>query len=233
VSINFVSDRLLYSPDVSAKSLQNRARRLTVVRELALLVSGGSGSVLAARFAVAALASEQVDVLHVVVSGGATKVLAHELGPEWASAKGFRDNLSLDDESRARIRTYTDSDLAAPIASGSHLLHGVIVLPCSAGMAGSLANGISRGLAQRVADVALKQRWPLLIGIRETPMSAILLNNLLVLARAGAHIVPPLPAFYLKPDESTAQRLFVEHYCLRLLDLLAIPAEDDGLRWQG
>jgi len=204
-----------------------------VVRELALLVSGGSGTVLAAQFAVAALASEQVDTLHVVVTGGAAKVLAHELGPEWASAKGFRDNLSLDDESRARIHTYTDSDLAAPIASGSHLLHGVIVVPCSAGMAGSLANGISRGLAQRVADVALKQRWPLLIGIRETPMSAILLNNLLVLARAGAHIVPPLPAFYLKPDESTAQRLFVEHYCLRLLDLLGIPAADDGLRWQG
>lgn len=204
-----------------------------MVRELALLVSGGSGTVLAAQFAVAALASEQVDTLHVVVTGGAAKVLAHELGPEWASAKGFRDNLSLDDESRARIHTYTDSDLAAPIASGSHLLHGVIVVPCSAGMAGSLANGISRGLAQRVADVALKQRWPLLIGIRETPMSAILLNNLLVLARAGAHIVPPLPAFYLKPDESTAQRLFVEHYCLRLLDLLGIPAADDGLRWQG
>ena len=204
-----------------------------MVRELALLISGGSGTVLAAQFAVAALASEQVDTLHVVVTGGAAKVLAHELGPEWASAKGFRDNLSLDDESRARIHTYTDSDLAAPIASGSHLLHGVIVVPCSAGMAGSLANGISRGLAQRVADVALKQRWPLLIGIRETPMSAILLNNLLVLARAGAHIVPPLPAFYLKPDESTAQRLFVEHYCLRLLDLLGIPAADDGLRWQG
>lgn len=203
-----------------------------MVRELALLVSGASGSVLAARFAVAALASQHVDTLHLVVTGAAGKVLGHELGPEWASARGFRDQLPLDDEQRAKIHPYTDSDLAAPIASGSHLLHGVIVLPCSAGMAGSLANGISRGLAQRVADVALKQRWPLLIGIRETPMSSILLENLLRLARAGAHIVPPLPAFYLKPDETTAQTLFVEHYCMRLLDLLAVPAADDGLRWQ-
>ena len=232
MSYNLVSDRLLYSPDVSAKLLRPEARALTVARELALLISGGSGTVLATRFAVAALASKNVDAVHLVVTGAAGKVLAHELGPEWASAKGFRDNLSLDDESRARIHTYTDSDLAAPIASGSHLLHGVIVLPCSAGMAGSLANGISRGLSQRVADVALKQRWPLLIGIRETPMSAILLNNLLVLARAGAHIVPPLPAFYLKPDELAAQQLFVEHYCMRLLDLLAIPTPDNGLRWQ-
>jgi 4-hydroxy-3-polyprenylbenzoate decarboxylase len=100
-------------------------------------------------------------------------------------------------------------------------------------MAGSLANGISRGLAQRVADVALKQRWPLLVGIRETPMSSILLENLLTLARAGAHIVPPLPAFYLKPDDETAQEIFIEHYCMRLLDILGLPATDEGLRWQG
>lgn len=201
--------------------------------ELALLVSGGSGSVLAARFAAAALESRQIDVLHLVVTGAAGKVLAHEIGSEWASARGIRDHLPLDDDLRRKIHPYSDSELAAPIASGSHRLHGVVVLPCSAGMAGSLANGISRGLAQRVADVALKQRWPLLIGIRETPMSSILLENLLRLAQAGAHIVPPLPAFYLKPDEETAQRIFVEHYCMRLLDLLGIPSEDNGLRWRG
>lgn len=206
---------------------------MTEARELALLISGGSGTGLATRFAVTALASNHVDALHLVVTGAAGKVLSHELGPEWASAKGIRDSLPLDDGLRARIHTYTDSDLTAPIASGSHRLHGVVVLPCSAGMAGSLANGISRGLAQRVADVALKQRWTLLIGIRETPMSAILLENLLGLARAGAHIVPPLPAFYLRPDETTAQRVFVDHYCMRLLDLLGIPTEDSGLRWQG
>jgi 4-hydroxy-3-polyprenylbenzoate decarboxylase len=206
---------------------------LTVAGELALLVSGGSGSVLATRFATAALESGQIEVLHLVVTGAAGKVLAHEIGSEWASARGIRENLALDDGLRDRIHPYSDSDLASPIASGSHRLHGVVVLPCSAGMAGSLANGISRGLAQRVADVALKQRWPLLIGIRETPMSTILLENLLRLAQAGAHIVPPLPAFYLRPDEETAQRIFVDHYCMRLLDLLGIPSQDIGLRWRG
>ena len=204
-----------------------------MARELALLVSGGSGCALATRFAEIVVGGGHVSVLHLVVTGSAGKVLAHELGPQWASAKGLRDHLALDDDQRAKITAYTDSDLAAPIASGSHLLDGVVVLPCSAGMAGSLAHGISRGLAQRVADVALKQRWPLIIGIRETPMSQILLENLLTLARAGAHIVPPLPAFYLKPDETTAQRIFVEHYCMRVLDLLAIPAAHDGLRWRG
>jgi len=204
-----------------------------VAKELALLVSGGSGSVLATRFAIAALESGQIDALHLVVTGAASKVLAHEMGSEWASARAIRDNLELDENLRSRIHPYTDSDLAAPVASGSHRLHGVVVLPCSAGMAGSLANGISRGLAQRVADVAIKQRWPLLIGIRETPMSTILLENLLRLAQAGAHIVPPLPAFYLKPEEKTAYQIFVDHFCLRLLDLLGIPSRDNGLRWRG
>lgn len=204
-----------------------------MARELALLVSGGSGSLLATRFAVAALAGEHIDALHLVVTGAAGKVLSHELGPEWATARGLRDNLPLGDDQRTRIHPYNDSDLAAPIASGSHRLLGVVVLPCSAGMAGSLANGISRGLAQRVADVALKQRWPLLVGIRETPMSSILLENLLTLARAGAHIVPPIPAFYLNPDRETAQQIFIEHYCMRLLDILGLPATDEGLRWQG
>ena len=200
--------------------------------DLALLVSGGSGMALAARFAQTALEGGRIDTLHLVVTGPATKVLPHELGPEWASARGLRENLPLSDNLRERIRPYLDSELTAAIASGSHLLRGVVVLPCSAGTAGALAHGISRGLVQRVADVALKQRWPLLLGIRETPMSPILLENLLKLSRAGAHIVPPLPAFYLKPDETTAQHVYIAHYCMRLLDLLRLPSDDRDLRWQ-
>jgi 4-hydroxy-3-polyprenylbenzoate decarboxylase len=202
-------------------------------RELALIVSGGSGSVLAVSVATAALRCEQVGVLHLIVTGSACKVLAHELGSEWSSARGLRDNLPVDETLRSRVRAYSDNDVAVAIASGSHRLHGVVVLPCSAGMAGSLANGISRGLGQRVADVALKQRWPLVVGIRETPMSLILLENLARLARAGAHIVPPLPAFYLVPDEASAMRTFIDHYCLRVFDLLGLDAGDDSLRWQG
>ena len=200
-------------------------------RELALAVSGASGMVLPVRFVEMALASEAVDRLHVVITPPATKVLAQELGPEWCSPNGFRDRLDIDDRIRDRVETWNDTDLTAPIASGSRPLAGVVVLPCSAGMAGSLAHGLSRGLAQRVADVALKQRWPLVVGIRETPMSAILLDNLHRLAVNGAHIVPPVPAFYLRPDDATAQRRFVDHYCLRILDLLGFALDRDDLRW--
>ncbi len=203
-----------------------------MTREIVLAVSGGSGSVLAARFAVAALKTGAVDTLHVIVSGAAGKVLQHELGPAWTTARGFAEQLPLGDELRARIQTYSDNELTAPVASGSYRLSGVVVLPCSAGTAGALANGISRGLVQRVADVAIKQRWPLLLGIRESPMSPILLENLLRLARVGAHIVPPLPAFYLNPEESSAMSVFIDHYCVRLLDLLGIETEGAGLRWK-
>jgi len=196
--------------------------------ELALVVSGASGGRLAVAFARAALACPGLDRLHVVVTPPAEQVLAHELGPEWAPAERFVERLGGGD----RAVAWANSDLMAPIASGSHRLGGVIILPCSAGMAGSLAHGISRGLGQRVADVALKQRWPLVIGIREAPMSVILLENLLTLARAGAFVVPPVPAFYADPGASGLER-FVAHHCLRLLDLVGLEGpEEEGLRWR-
>ena len=213
-------------------SISGRRRRDTVQsRELALVISGASGSALAIRFAQTALETGAVDILHLVVTGPGGKVLAHEVGSEWSSPRGFRDQLRVSEELRSRIQPWTDSELSSPIASGSHLLSGVVVLPCSAGMAGSLAHGISRGLSQRVADVAIKQRWPLVLGIRESPMSQILLDNLSKLASTGAHIVPPMPAFYLKPGEADQWDTFVDHYVVRVLDLLHIPVDRKELRW--
>ncbi len=198
--------------------------------ELALVISGASGMSLAAALARRMLAVPGVSRLHVVVSGPAETVLAHELGRGWGSAAGFCARVAEGDE---RLVPWRDDQLMAPVASGSHRLAGVVVLPCSSGMAGSLANGISRGLGQRVADVALKQRWPLVLGVRETPMSAVLLENLLRLARLGVHVVPPVPAFYLKPDPGEAMERFVRHYCMRVLDLLGLDAGgDEGLRWR-
>lgn len=200
--------------------------------ELAIVVSGASGMALPVRLAAMALQAPAVRAVHVVVTGPASKVLSHELGPEWASSRGFARQLPVADDDRQRVRAWTDADLAAPIASGSHRLAGVAVVPCSAGMAGSLAHGLSRGLGQRVADVALKQRWPLVVGIRETPMSEILLDNLARLARAGAFIVPPLPAFYLRPAAAEAMATFADHYALRVLDLLGVEVAADHLRWR-
>jgi 4-hydroxy-3-polyprenylbenzoate decarboxylase len=200
------------------------------VGELALIVTGASGTRLAARFA--ALASEHagVSALHVVLSDGARLVLADELGPGWATPRGFAASLPIAEAVRSKLASWGEADLNAPIASGSHPLAGVVVLPCSAATAGSIAAGVSRGLGQRVADVALKQRWPLVLGFRESPLSAIHLQALLTLTHAGAIVAPPIPAFYLGGDE---MERFVDHYCIRVFDLLGLPMDRPDLRWQG
>ena len=198
--------------------------------ELALVVTGACGTRLAVRFAEMAAALEAVSALHVVLSDGARLVVADELGGERATPRGFVAALDVAPGDRAKLHAWAEADLAAPIASGSHPLRGVVILPCSAGTACSLAAGVSRGLGQRVGDVALKQRWPLLLGFRESPLSAIHLRALLTLTEAGAVVVPPLPAFYLGGDE---MERFVEHYCLRLLDLLGLDAGRNDLRWRG
>jgi len=197
--------------------------------ELALIVTGASGTRLAVRFAELAASHEGVERLHVVLSDGARLVLADELGGDRATPRGFVASLEIPEGDRAKLSSWAEGDLNAPIASGSHRLAGVVVLPCSAGTAGSIAAGVSRGLGQRVADVALKQRWPLLLGFRETPLSPIHLEALLKLSQAGAVVVPPIPAFYLGGDEMGR---FVDHYCLRLLDLLSLPLDRPELRWR-
>ena len=198
--------------------------------ELALVVTGACGTRLAVRFAELAATHPEVEVLHVVLSDGARLVVADEIGVKMATPRGFLAGLDLEAGARRRIRAWAEGDMNAPIASGSHRLSGVVVLPCSAATACSLAAGVSRGLGQRVGDVALKQRWPLLLGFRETPLSAIHLQALLTLTNAGAVVVPPIPAFYLGGDEMPR---FVEHYCLRLLDLLGLPLDRPDLRWRG
>jgi 4-hydroxy-3-polyprenylbenzoate decarboxylase len=194
-----------------------------------LVVTGASGTRLAVRFAELAARHPEVEALHVVLSDGARLVVADELGQERATPRGFAAALDLEPATRAKVRSWAEGDMAAPIASGSHPLRGVVVLPCSAATACSLAAGVSRGLGQRVGDVALKQRWPLLLGFRETPLSAIHLRALLALTEAGAVVVPPIPAFYLGGDE---MERFADHYCMRLLDLLALPLDRPDLRWR-
>jgi polyprenyl P-hydroxybenzoate/phenylacrylic acid decarboxylase-like protein len=182
------------------------------------------------RFAELAAGHPEVTGLHVVLSDGARLVIAGELGRERATSRGFVDGLVVDGQARAKIHTWAEADLAAPVASGSYLLRGVVVLPCSAATACSLAAGVSRGLGQRLGDIALKQRWPLLIGFRESPLSAIHLQALLTLTQAGAIVVPPVPAYYLGGDEMLR---FVDHYCVRLLDLLGLALDRPDLRWSG
>ncbi len=194
---------------------------------LALLVTGASGMKLPVHLLRALAGRPEVERLHLVVSRGASQVLSHELGRERTGAADLVAAAGL--EAGERIALHRDADLDAPIASGSYRLDGTVVLPCSAGALGALASGQARTLIQRAAAVALKERWPLVLGFRETPLTLVHLENLRRLAYAGAVILPPVPAFYVGGE---SLERFLDHYVLRVMDRLGLaePGEP-GLRW--
>lgn len=125
-------------------------------------------------------------------------------------------------------RVLDNNDLGAPVSSGSFQTRGMIIAPCSMKTLSGIANGYTENLMVRTADVCLKERRPLLLLTRETPLNMIHLENMLKLSRAGAVIMPPVPAFYNRPQ--TIDDL-VGHTVGRLLDSVGIA--NDGLfkRW--
>jgi 4-hydroxy-3-polyprenylbenzoate decarboxylase len=196
---------------------------------LALLVTGASGMLLP-RHVLGRLASHpEISRIHLVVSSGASQVLRHELGADRTGAPDLAAAAIPDPEARSKVVIHRDNELDAPIASGSYRLAGTAVLPCSAGTLGALATGSARTLIHRAGAVALKERWPLVLGFRETPYSLVHVENMRRLILAGAVLLPPVPAFYVGGEDLGR---FLDHYTLRLLDWLGIPEPGEpGLRW--
>ncbi|MEI6813314.1 MAG: flavin prenyltransferase UbiX [bacterium] len=118
------------------------------------------------------------------------------------------------------VTVYDDADRGAAPASGSSKTAGMVICPCSMGTLASIAAGTSRSLVERAADVTLKERRPLILVPRETPLSAIHLENMLRLTRAGAVVMPAAPGFYNRPT-SIAQ--LVDFMVARVLDHLDVP----------
>lgn len=104
------------------------------------------------------------------------------------------------DTIKGKIREYDVNSPSAPLASGTVPRRGMIIVPCSMKTMAGIANGSASNLIERAADVVLKENYPLIVVPRETPMNVIQLENMLKLARAGARIVPAMPAFYQKPE---------------------------------
>ncbi len=126
-----------------------------------------------------------------------------------------------------RITVHAREDWLAPIASGSNPADAMAVCPCSMGTLGAIACGLADNLIERAADVMLKERRPLVLVPRETPLSTIHLDHMLTLARAGAVILPPAPGFYTHPQ--TVADL-VDFVVARVLDQLHV-AHDLVPRW--
>ena len=154
-------------------------------------ISGASGSLLAQRTVDELLRRDAPTAL--VCSNSAKLVWQEEM------AGSFNEYLVVWQE-HPGFTFYQNTNLRAPIASGTYPTAGMVLAPASMNSIGALANGLSGNLLLRAADVCLKEKRPLVIVPRESPLHSIHLENLLTLSRMGAVIIPPEPAFYLKPQ---------------------------------
>jgi flavin prenyltransferase len=190
-------------------------------------VTGASGAILA-RTALRLLeADDRVSRVHLVVTEAGQRLLAQELGVNPADAKQLPALLS--GTRASKIELLANRDIGASIASGSYSVDAMIVIPCSASTLASIANGASDDLLARAADVCLKERRPLLLCVRETPLSRVHLQNMLRAQEAGAVVMPVVPAFYFSPQ--TIDEL-VEQFVCRSLAQLGLPQEQQ-FRWEG
>ena len=164
------------------------------------------------------------------VLAGHPEVETHLVVSEWAAANLLSETgRSVADLSPLAARIWSPADLAAPLASGSFLTDGMIIVPCSMRTLAAVAGGFCDNLITRAADVCLKEGRKLVLCPRETPLNALHLENLLKLARLGVRIVPPMPAYYTHPR--TIDDL-VAHHVMKVLDQFGFQSPDDR-RWNG
>jgi flavin prenyltransferase len=157
-------------------------------------------------------------------------VETHLVLSKWARATiHLETGLSAGDVERLADVVYPWDDQAAAISSGSFLVEGMVVVPCSMKTLAGIRTGYADGLIARAADVTLKERRRLVLVPRESPLSEIHLDNMLALARMGAHIVPPMPAFYNHPASVGD---IVDHIVTRILDQFGIESPN-AKRWNG
>lgn len=186
--------------------------------KIVLGVTGASGAAIAVRIAERLSDIDSVE-LHLVLSPAAHRTLAHEVGAE-----------ALPSLLRRATRTYDHADIGAAIASGSFSTAGMIVAPCSMRTLAAIASGMADNLVVRAADVHLKERRRLILMARETPLHLGHLRNMCAVTEMGAIIMPPVPAFYHRPETVDA---VVDHLAARAIDLLALPIAPLAKAWQG
>ncbi len=158
--------------------------------------------------------------VHLVISAQAFSIIKMETGINWEgqTEAGIERKIQRHFSSK-NIKYYSEHNLSAPISSGSFIVDGMLIVPCSMKTLSSIANGYANNLIERAADVTLKEGRQLILAPREMPFSAIHLENMLKLARLGVKIAPPVPAFYHKPKDITD---IVDFVVGKILDTLGV-----------
>ncbi len=182
---------------------------------IVLAISGASGIILS--FILLEKLTAMGEKVALVMTRDASLTAHQELGASFATAEKMKAQLSK--QQQELVEVYNIHDFMAPIASGSHITKGMIVVPCSMASLAAIAIGLSDNLLRRAADVTIKEGRKLIIVPREAPMSAIHLENQLTLAKLGVCIFPPIPAWYNLPK---TLREAEEMMCARILDQLGL-----------
>ncbi len=175
-------------------------------KEIIVGISGASGVQYGIRI-LDTLKQMEVFETHLVISESAKKLIEIETDYSIREIEQMADHV------------YSDDDFTAPIASGSHKSKGMLVAPCSMKTLASIAIGMSDTLISRAADVSLKEKRPLILMVRETPLNLIHIQNMERAIKAGASILPACPAFYSKPGSIDE---IINFMAGRALDLLGI-----------
>lgn len=193
---------------------------MSAARTITLAWTGASGMPFGLRLLECLLAAQvQVNLVY----SAAAQMVAHQECDLTLPTQPREATRMLGERYGARegqLVVYAREDWMAPMASGSNPGDAMIVCPCTMGTLGAIANGLADNLIARAGDVMLKERRPLVLVPRETPLSAIHLENMLKLARAGAVILPPAPGFYARPQSIGD---LVDFVVARILDHVGVP----------
>jgi 4-hydroxy-3-polyprenylbenzoate decarboxylase len=193
-------------------------------RPIVFAITGASGAPYAVRLLEQLIAAKRQ--VQLIVSSHGLRLLRTET--DYTSVDDLRQGLGAKAWDRY-VTAYDDTDRGAAPASGSALNAGMVICPCSMGTLSAVSVGASRSLVERAADVALKERRPLVMVTRETPLSAIHLENMLRLTHAGAVVMPAAPGFYHRPRSVDD---LVDFIVARVLDHLGVE-QQLVTRWKG
>jgi 4-hydroxy-3-polyprenylbenzoate decarboxylase len=169
------------------------------VKKYILAITGASGSPFGLRLLEQLVKTSEV---HLIISAQSFSIIRHETGIDWSGKDDAEILRKISSQVKSRnVHFHNEHNLASPLSSGSFITDGMLVVPCSMKTLSGIAQGYANNLTERAADVTIKEGRPLLLSPREMPFNAIHLENMLKLARLGAKIAPPVPAFYQKPKD--------------------------------
>jgi flavin prenyltransferase len=206
-------------------------------QNLTIATTGASGSVFLRQLLLAVERDARVQTVNFIASDSGLRVLAEELGIKGRSNlvsqiltdKKTKTSARGAANTSSKIKEQSNADIGANVASGSYPADAMIVIPCSVGTLARIANGIASHLIERAADVCLKEKRPLVLCVRETPLNKIHIRNMYRAADAGATVFPLIPAFYY---QTASLDDMAREFAYRVLAHLGLP-QSDAFRWKG